>query len=177
MNKRKLEPKDICGYLPHGLYVDTKLVGGMYCNVLTGYQENGNIPTVYIKYMDAIMPLIFSDIKPLIRPISDLYKTITHNGKEIIPIIECAKIALPKFEFIPTDSLCYCEDDHRGLIQFYYENNSFVANFVDIGYVILNQVKLFDYLNELKIDYRGLIDADLAIDCNSTEFITNPYNK
>ena len=35
------------------------------------------------------------------------------------------------------------------------------------------QIALFDYLNELKIDYRGLIDAGLAVDCNTLE--NNPY--
>jgi hypothetical protein len=32
---------------------------------------------------------------------------------------------------------------------------------------IINTNKLFDFLHELKIDYRGLIDAKLAIDANT----------
>jgi hypothetical protein len=35
------------------------------------------------------------------------------------------------------------------------------------------QAYLFDYLHELKIDYRNLIDSGLAIDANTLE--TNPY--
>jgi len=40
-------------------------------------------------------------------------------------------------------------------------------------YKAINQYQLFDYLHELKIDYRGLIDAGLAIDVNTLE--VNPY--
>ena len=40
-------------------------------------------------------------------------------------------------------------------------------------YKAINQYQLFDYLHELKIDYRRLIDAGLAIDVNTLE--VNPY--
>jgi hypothetical protein len=111
--------------------------------------------------------------KPILRPLSDLYKTITHNGKEIVPIVECAKIALPDFEFLIGNKLCYCEDNHRGLIQFYMEEGAFKTNFVDTGYMIVNQIPLFDYLNSLKIDYRGLIDAEKAVSVYDLDI--NPF--
>jgi hypothetical protein len=41
------------------------------------------------------------------------------------------------------------------------------------GCDVPNQVALFDYLQELKIDYRNLIDSGLAIDAGTLE--TNPY--
>ena len=38
----------------------------------------------------------------------------------------------------------------------------------------VNQYQLFDFLHELKIDYRWLIEAKLGISCYDLD--TNPYN-
>jgi hypothetical protein len=162
---RTLELKDICGYLPHGLIVYKKNTGEIF--PVFGIEINRREYHSYDWWnMD--------NFKPILRPLSDLYRTITHNGKEIIPIIECAKIALPDFEFIPAGELCYWQSKHRGLIQFYMERGAFTVNFVDdLGYIMVNQIPLFDYLNELKIDYRGLVEAGLAIDANTLDI--NPY--
>jgi hypothetical protein len=172
--ERKLELKDICGYLPYKLKVlyehsDTATVEVI--NIKGGVQlcEKGD----WRKYH------ILKEIekcKPILRPLSDLYKTITHNGKEIVPLLELAKMAFPKFHFEMGKALCFTEDTHYGILQFYYSDGSFLANLVDRSsrYArIDNQHQLFDYLHELKIDYRGLIDSGLAIDANTLE--TNPY--
>ena len=76
--ERKLELKEFIGYIPYGLI-------GIYKSVKEPQQGfrclNGRI--VYY---------INDNIKPILRPLSDLYRTITHNGEKIIPILKLAKI-------------------------------------------------------------------------------------
>ena len=164
--EQKLEPKDIAGYLPYGLKA-------MYAPKLTNKEK-------YTKIVD-IHGLNFKkelddEIILILRPLSDLYKTITHNGKEIVPIVELAKIAFPEFEWNLVNDIAAAADN---LFIFIYderkENQAFTAMNTDLQLPIIinNQYQLFDYMNELKIDYRGLIDAGLAIDCNTLD--NNPY--
>jgi hypothetical protein len=125
METRKLEFKDIAGYLPYELYSKTGRTGLIPC---LEYLQN--------PHSDRIV----------LRPLSDLYRTITHNGKEIIPIVEMQQMWSGEIPY------------NGGIVN--YEK-------------IINKFFLFDYLHELKIDYRGLIDAGLAIDMNTLN--ENPY--
>ncbi|GHT33941.1 hypothetical protein FACS189434_09250 [Bacteroidia bacterium] len=178
MENRNLELKDICGYLPYGLeflYIDGRSIYPLWClfpNV------NNNFTNERI-----IWEITHNQFKPILRPLSDLYKKITHNGKEIIPIVECAKITFGEFEFwlgensmenpcaiVITDELD--EFGYNENINLYYSQEfGFITDSTE--FLMKNQIQLFDYLNELKIDYRGLIDAGLAIDCNALK--DNPY--
>jgi hypothetical protein len=179
MKARELELKDICGYLPHGLYVDTMLQSGAYCNKILGCMENGTIPNLFMLYRSGNITVIMKDAKPILRPSSDLYKTITHNGKEIIPILECAKMSVLRIDYPNSDWIFNSDENCCVKIDAEFE-------FTKLGFwatihtekrlhanQITNQFQLFDYLNELKIDYRGLIDAGLAVDCNTSN--VNPY--
>ena len=159
--KRKLELKDIAGYLPYGLM---------------GIFRNMNEPVFYttgIKSFNGRLEVtINEDTKPILRPLSDLYKTITHNGKEIVPIVELAKIAIGsnKTSFNTGDEVVCVE----GFVFFYHKNGFNIRLVLGESEVsVHNQYQLFDYLNELKIDYRGLIDAGLAVSVYDLE--NNPY--
>ena len=166
--KRELQQKDIAGYLPYGLKYTNYHHGAIFIIELYngGLEQLMQTPDLY---------------KPVLRPLYDLYCTITHNGEEIVPIVELAKMAKLhldyksdwKFERGPIIDCAIKSDD----LYFVFENGSFIS-YVDSGKrliqnKILNQYALFDYLHELKIDYRGLIDAGLAIDVNTLE--SNPY--
>jgi hypothetical protein len=171
-----LEQKDICGHLPyelHCLNCDDMIEMIDFCNV--GKLMRG------IELQNEAEDdewAASQQYKPILRPLSDLYKPTTHNGKEIIPIVECTKIAFPNisgFEYNTSEQICYLEGTHFGILQFRYENG-FLASLIDSEsqyWKVENQYQLFDFLHELKIDYRGLIDAGLAIDCNTLE--NNPY--
>ena len=106
-----------------------------------------------------------SQLTPILRPISDLYKTITHNGKEIVPIVELAKIHRPEYKWFFDETHAYCDRE-----RFLYFNG---FNVDSMNVKVCNQYKLFDYLHELKIDYRGLIDAGLAVSVYN--LYENPY--
>jgi beta-mannanase len=182
--ERKLELKDICGYLPYRLnikYYKSDIIIcvqylGLYSEDIEYYDCNG---ASYNQYYAT----------PILRPLSDLYRRITHNGKEIIPMVELAKIAEPNYvwkinkkmairEIIYetwTDKIYF---GYTGLHRYFKstkrDGRYFYSMYQDdnVEY-IPDQIPLFDYLHELKIDYRGLIDSGLAIDANNLE--TNPY--
>jgi hypothetical protein len=152
--EQKLELKDIAGYLPYKL-----------CCINTAYYDKAdNIFEVKQVFLNKIQG---SDV-PILRPLSDLYRPITHNGKESVPIVELAKIMNPQIDWdYGTTYACH------NFWKFTYTNYGFRLYKGKHDIDVLRQYQLFDYLHELKIDYRGLIYAGLAIDCNSLD--NNPY--
>lgn len=155
METRGLEYKDIAGNLPYdlkGRYVD--MYGNIHICSITNFNSN--------KFGKGI-----GEIIPIYYPLNTLYKPIIHNGKEIIPIVELAKISITGLDWklgktIYGYSYCaVCEGwyfDFNGRFMYYSEEDN---------YAIPNDWRLYDFLHELKIDYRGLIDAGLAVDVNT----------
>jgi hypothetical protein len=178
METRKLELKDIAGYLPYELKM-TKKLKGVDRGKLMIHLESGS--TCY-NHLDCSELKKFN-VYPILRPLSDLYRTITHNGKEIVPIVELAKISKPFIDWKISSRNTFAVDlsDYLGKYFGYIksEERFYLLEDYNDGYEskielsVKNQYQLFDYLHELKIDYRGLIDAGLAIDVNTLE--NNPY--
>jgi hypothetical protein len=162
---RTLEFKDICGYLPYGLYAEyTNLKTIDIINSVTGLPDNNDIK-LEIGFLSDEHIWMY---KPILRPLSDLCKTITHKGKEIVPIVELAKIAYPKTDWY------LVKGGAEYYTGYYYVHLSFAGgSFFKSNGDVENQYQLFDFLHELKIDYRGLIDEGLAINCNKLNI--NPY--
>jgi hypothetical protein len=167
MKGGKLEIKDICGYIPHGLAYQAVFYNDI--TVIHNYFD------YYI--LNKIIENLDKDT-PILRPISDLYKTIIHNGNEIVPIVELARITRPalnwKLAIDVEDLPCASDTDYFYEFDFDTKMRSFVMFWKNTENLVPNQFQLFDYLDELKIDYRGLIDAGLAIDANALE--CSPYN-
>jgi hypothetical protein len=143
---RTLELKDICGYLPHGLYC-------LNCDDMIEEIEFDNVGNLMrgIDLQDEAEDdewVASQQYKPVLRPLSDLYRTIIHTGKEIIPIMGIRKII-----------------------------NDFEYDFLDIKEELnvdrSTLIDLFDFLNELKIDYRQLLDNELAVSVYDIK--VNPY--
>jgi len=166
---KKLEYKDICGYLPHDLKIMDNERETVY--PFLGYEIDTTLTKILL-YDEETDWWNLSNFKPILRPNTDLYKPITHNGKEIVPILELAKTQRA-FDWVVG------EDDFGNLcakygeVFFGFKNHSFYLHDFSND-LIYDQYQLFDYLHELKIDYRGLIDAGLAISVHDLEF--NPYN-
>ena len=173
MENRELKSKDMVGYLP-----DLKVLYfcGDRLDNAAGDIISVSAGMVNVKFEEGkpSSPLGFSNIKPILRPLSDLYRTITHNGEEDIPIVSLAKIAfqyLPDWAIKGNKAVYY---NQYGNIEFYYDDRAFKAYRHDEGFLAyINQYHLFDYLHELKIDYRGLIDAGLVISVH--DLSENPY--
>lgn len=87
--KEQLELKDIACYLPYGLQVYTE-----YYDVIAdvvGIKDNSYLCSYYTKSKGGEFDEIcITKGKPILRPMSDLYKPCLPEGK--IPIVELAKI-------------------------------------------------------------------------------------
>ena len=182
--ERKLELKDIAGYLPYGLHCYSKKLQE---NIpIYGHKSNrllcGCYDLQFYKHLNIDGFFIgdkINNFKPILRPLFDLYKTITHNGKEIVPIVKLAKIAFHNYEWSnwivwDNKSIAITREDEViiGVFDFEKEGCYFFSTLKD-DVPLKNLPQLFDYLNELKIDYRGLIDSGLAVDVNTLNI--NPY--
>ena len=98
------------------------------------------------------------EVKPILRPLSDLDKNITHNGKTFNPVKELIKMPITK--------------ESNALMAFYSLNTigvgkylEDVANYGDINPKYLSY-PLASKLMEWHFDIYHLIDDGLAIDIN-----------
>lgn len=117
-----------------------------------------------------------SEFKPILSP-TDLTKPIIVEGKEIIPIVELARLfhsvkepAIVKYDNIidagsyGTQVSCYLDKDRHA----YY------SVYADVDLVMHNEARVVQWLFKHKFDVFGLIEKGLAVDVNTLE--TNPYN-
>lgn len=169
-----LQLKDICSYLPYELKVQRR-----FCDGESIYLETWTADEIMKIW--GIDKLLCDKIKPILRPMSDLTKPITHNGKEIIPIVELAKItmqdAIRKEYWKPEDFVLVGDKVKLGNYTFFYEKRecfSWSYKYSDLNdQTALYQLQIFDLIHELKIDIRGLIPQGLAVSVD--EFEVNPY--
>jgi len=147
----------ICPYLPYGLRVikinHFKIpVAGAYNSIY------GNL--YFISSADS--NYVADGCKLMLRKM-DLTKAITIDEKEVIPIVELAKIAYPMYlgMFIFEDGICL---NPMGTPFEYVEHSK---TFVFNGNSIENQYPLFQWLFKHKFDVFGLIELGLAIDINT----------
>src|SRR6478736_5084359 len=112
--KDKLQLHEIAGYLPYGLKCQYQFI-----SKITGYTElrigavlglKQGLCEIQIlinnKSNDPIWEKIDLNTKPILRPVSDLTKEITHNGKTFVPLVELFNIryASGAYEIIETYS-------------------------------------------------------------------------
>ncbi len=179
----KLQLKDIVGYLPYNLK----------CQI-TSEKEEGDWEKDHYEIAELKEVIMKEDkfllgcthpndeyydsedyiIKPILRPVSDLYKTIIYEGKEIIPLIELAKLTNPHHNYKWELDIDVAHYDNLtfswGGDEFYletFDGDSYSYSFVNY------QLQLFDFLDELKIDYRDLIKNNLAV--SVYDLPKNPY--
>lgn len=138
--------------------------------------------------MDEDYNVGISQFKPILHPLSDLTKEITHNGETFIPVVELAKIADCHYVFIPElgqiktfiDTGCNVIQVHwkdekenyfemsTGIDESRFENDNDGITFtLGSSYAIHNLFTLYQKMFEWKIDVLGLIDKDLAVDINT----------
>lgn len=163
-----LQLKDICGYIPYDLIGQStvdKTLNRIISITKGDYNELIRIMPIE-KGND--FPIHVSNIKPILYPIDYLYKPITHNGKEIIPIVELANLAEKGEWELHIKCTLNNHDD-----VFFYADGDFVFYIEGNEHRRTNQLPLFDLCHELKIDIRGLIPQGLAMSVD--EFEVNPY--
>lgn len=168
---RKLTFVDIAGYLPYGLKVQ-----GEDQDIWT-IRQLGNVDPC----RDGDVGLVsddghyeqyayLDDIAPILRPMSDLYKEIMDNdyndGKPFVPLVELAKAKFfyfDNYDFNAAGVFVICSTEAGSCSEWYKYNEDKLST------------EEFDLLHRLKFDFRGLIDADLAVSVNHLR--QNPYEK
>lgn len=183
--KRELTLTDIAGYLPYDLKVqDRDQDIWVLCQL--GNADpcmDGDIGLTtddgaYLRYD------YLDDILPVLRPMSDLHVEITergyNEGKPFVPILELANLlgspALYQW-ILNSDGCCAFSPEAMDYFRWLEEEKSFIHSLSygdsSTGYVICNQHEMYDLLHRLHFDYRGLIDAGLAVSVH--DLPTNPY--
>jgi hypothetical protein len=144
---KTLELKDICGYLPYGLkyqWTNMKSVRLISMTDEVDYSSQHSLSTAW-EWM------VHRQARPILRPMSDLTKEITHKGEKFVPL----DVLNNRGHFI--------EFDAAGLLYT-------VGGCMDSDWPVV-----FDKFHEWMFDYRGLISAGLAIDVNTLP--ENPYEQ
>lgn len=166
--KRELTLTDIAGYLDHPLL---------------GQHPTGAICWIDVKFI-AQYGIALARYKPVLRPMSDLYVEITergyNDGKPFVPILELANLlgspALYQW-ILNSDGCCAFSTGTADYFRWLEVERSFLhsPSYRDDypGYVICNQHEMYDLLHRLHFDYRGLIDAGLAVSVHDLK--QNPY--
>ena len=161
MKKEKLTIKELAAYLPYKL--KCKVIASEWYDEGFGIlysidldEETGVISgntlhnkTIYCVEAD------FSDIKPILYPLSSLTKEIEHNGAKFVPLEIIVGIALKEMNIKESDAVVLSR-------MIMYNDNLHKLPFWVIQ-------KLFEW----KIDVFNLIPQGLAIDVTTLE--TNPY--
>lgn len=158
--KRKLTLTDIAGYLPHGLNISDRKRG---ITTVWNWQSsdcsdwNGDDKVEIISGEQYSEELVLAT--PVLRPMSDIYKEITdkdyNDGKPFIPSDHLKELLDGDFE----DCLILDCRIKYSPSEFWYSDMS----------------AILDMFHQLKFDYRGLIDAGLAISVHDLK--QNPYEK
>jgi hypothetical protein len=157
----KLTIKELAPYLPYGLKVWTmakaetekgKPMRQMY-GVLHGvYSEYGDETSVIFREDDTIIDYKLNEIKPVLRPLFDIAKTIEVKGEKIRTdekIIE-QHPNCPHFKYL------FMEELH---VRHHWMKQDLSTSFIENS--------CFSALIELHFDVFGLIEQELAIDINS----------
>ena len=140
---KKLELKDIAGYLSYGLKcLDIENIAEVIYEFSTNSADG-------INFVNAGKYTI-SQLKPILRPMSDLTKEIEVNGDKFVPI--------ERMKYLQLISPFYNIGDVLGgqIIDSLFTSSRYGGEFM-----------IIDFLNSLHFDYRGLIGQGLAIDINT----------
>lgn len=162
--------ENICHYLPYGLKLWSTLRNTPVDVV--GFDKD----SLLIQYLDrAKYHSMIGGFNPILRPMN-LTKSIVVDGKEIIPIVELAKIAFPELQWFLFAGNCRAKtEDSLVSVDFGYNKEAFAFWCHRVRMItVKNQLALFKKLYEWKMDADGLIGLGLAIDADTLP--VNPYN-
>ena len=151
----KLELKHLSPYLPYGLNLKINTPIGTSNRVLEldcGHDFN--------------LHLSEGNVKPILRPLSDLYKNIDINGENIIPVIELANINFPRHAWVIVDKWQFIKTKAGG---YTFEWDDGYECWLFDGSSQMNQVALHYKLLEWHFDVFGLIEKGLATDINTLD--------
>jgi hypothetical protein len=170
----KLELKHLAPYLPYGLnfyYFDEERERS-YHNSTIDWMEpaQGSIGEVTIGHEDGSEDMQLGDLKPILRPLSDLTKEIEHNGERFVPIIELNRMRGVTVE--PSDYKELFDDREAygckwGFTYSFYFDKQTMSFYDNQVAGVSPQWDMFQKLIEWHFDVFNLIDQGLAVDINT----------
>jgi len=170
MQQRKLTIADLAPYIAHGLKCNYS--AGMHygtdCKIL-GLDADG------VKLEMPLEWLVYSQIQPLLRPLTQLTQTITHNGESFVPVerLFCLRYTRGAFDILALSSnetvhkMEVAWDKVRSSVDTFYLNTTDMH----FGYVsqkdgnhkrLPHQLAMFQLLYSWHFDLTGLLEAGLA---------------
>lgn len=168
---KTLELKDICGYLPYGLKFLSDYFSAPHEIVSIDLTDNTADFSNNCGYTNKSL----GEVKPILRPMSDLTNEITYKGEKFVPIVEIGRLIEPDGTWVPyREGAADLGEGEECMAYLTHEGDGFVLR-VDDEIETFDMVEIFDQLAEWKFDYRGLIPAGLAIDVNTLP--ENPYER
>ncbi|MVW93664.1 hypothetical protein FCL53_17010 [Elizabethkingia meningoseptica] len=178
----KLELKDIAPYLPYRLklYHLSHFKGNKIIEDW-GLKNCSDYPVS--EYCDGTTyGRTLQEIKPILRPMSDLTEEITHGGETFVPMEKLAQIAFERLDTFHIHSdieiiTAYKTDEKEAYRTLKYDadNKSFVVSVLDENLFRIrnlatkNQYDLFQKLCEWHIDFQGLIGRGVAINLHTID--------
>lgn len=136
-------------------HLDKRLHCGVFCLVAS---EKYNYDGMTIQLTPPILLDWYkkeNSLKPILLPLSDLTKEITHKGETFIPIKELHS----RFENV------YFETGYGGKLMVKGKNENYISH--------IRMTSVINQLLEWQFDLDELIQNNLAIDVNTLE--VNPY--
>jgi hypothetical protein len=174
----ELTIKELAPYLPYGLQGFASFYEGNIFIVeligrgwVKGYTKYGN---------EVPIGCLINDFKPLLRPLSDLTKPITHNGETFVPLLKLGEILgfknLEKFEIDDEVQYGWVDrymDDSQGYAFGYFKDGEFGVWYDEVDNdhpmsLHCNYASI-QLLLELHFDIFNLIENNLAIDINTIQ--------
>lgn len=162
----KLELKHIAPYLPYRLKCKVTDRGKIVISDLNAaYSDNSY----------AFMNIVesekgFDEIKPILRPLSDLTKEIEVNGERFVPIEVLLKLNnktwFDKHDSKSKYSLILSESNYGRSKAFVKYHAPIEINIIH-DFILHESFTLVQKLHEWHFDVFGLIDSGLAIDINT----------
>lgn len=194
----KLELIHLAPYMPYGLniaYFDDERGFMKYCKISELRIEECTIIDSQYQF-----DVLFEELKPILRPMSDMSKVINFESKNFIPLIYLYNISNEKpydeefnYEFIDSwgagkilkvfnynkldyTEFIYSEFNFRKDTRHekgFYRYGMTLPHSISVHSELKNQYFLHELLFKWHFDVFGLIDAGLAIDINTVPELLN----
>lgn len=143
----KLTIKELAPYLPYGLFVQSNR-GGIYLMDIYSNMSGSGVEKREVSIV------LNEEMKPILRPLSDLTKEIEHNGEKLVPSNEFENLYLNEVKWGDNSIGTGILGENGDMIDLCFINNGIVGEC---------PLAIYELLIEWKFDVFGLLDKNSAV--------------